>query len=77
LLPSCNGLEALSLARKKLPTKAVPLLVSGNHRRSGKRSRGLKAGATDYVLKMLPERLVPAIRRAAEEAEEKTTTPPH
>jgi PAS domain S-box-containing protein len=69
LLPSCNGLEALSLARKSCPEKPF-LLVSGT---IGEQAaiESLKAGATDYVLKMLPERLVPAIRRAAEEAEEK------
>src|SRR5208282_662844 len=31
----------------------------------------LKSGATDYVLKHYPERLVPAVRRAVEEAEER------
>jgi PAS domain S-box-containing protein len=69
LLPSCNGLEALSLARKSCPQKPF-LLVSGT---IGDQAaiESLKAGATDYVLKMLPERLIPAIRRAAEEAEEK------
>ena len=69
LLPSCNGLEALSIARKTCPQKPF-LLVSGT---IGDQAaiESLKAGATDYVLKMLPERLVPAIRRAAEEAEER------
>jgi len=32
---------------------------------------GLKAGATDYVLKMWPDRLAPAVRRAIQEVEEK------
>jgi PAS domain S-box-containing protein len=69
LLPSCNGMEALSIARKSCPQKPF-LLVSGT---IGDQAaiESLKAGATDYVLKMLPERLVPAIRRAAEEAEER------
>jgi len=69
LLPSYNGLEALTLAQKSCPQKPF-LLVSGT---IGDQAaiESLKAGATDYVLKMLPERLVPAIRRAAEEAEEK------
>lgn len=69
LLPSYNGLEALSMVRRSCPEKPF-LLVSGT---IGDQAaiESLKAGATDYVLKMLPERLVPAIRRAAEEAEEK------
>jgi PAS domain S-box-containing protein len=69
LLPTCNGLEALSAARKICPQKPF-ILVSGT---IGDQAaiESLKAGATDYVLKMLPERLVPAIRRAAEEAEER------
>src|ERR1051326_4689385 len=69
LLPSYNGLEALSAAREICPQKPF-LIVSGT---IGDQAaiESLKAGATDYVLKMLPERLVPAIRRAAEEAEEK------
>src|SRR3954470_11706551 len=69
LLPSYNGLDALSAARKTCPQKPF-LIVSGT---IGDQAaiESLKAGATDYVLKMLPERLVPAIRRAAEEAEEK------
>ena len=69
LLPSCNGLEALSLARMSCPQKPF-LLVSGTISDHAA-IESLKAGATDYVLKMLPERLVPAIRRAAEEAEER------
>lgn len=69
LLPSYTGLDALSAARKTCPQKPF-LIVSGT---IGDQAaiESLKAGATDYVLKMLPERLVPAIRRAAEEAEEK------
>jgi PAS domain S-box-containing protein len=69
LLPSCNGLEALGLARKTCPQKPF-LLVSGT---IGDQAaiESLRAGATDYVLKMLPDRLVPAIRRAVEEAEER------
>src|SRR6266404_9041632 len=69
LLPEYNGIEALRCARTKCPQKPF-LLVSGT---IGDQAaiESLKAGATDYVLKMLPERLIPAIRRAAEEAEEK------
>jgi len=70
LLPDCNGLQALSWAQQKRPQ--IPfLLVSGT---IGEQAaiESLKCGATDYVLKHWPERLVPAIRRAAEEAAERT-----
>ena len=69
LLPSYNGLEALRVAREKCPETPF-LLVSGT---IGEQAaiESLKAGATDYVLKHWPERLVPAVRRAVEEAEER------
>src|SRR5438105_12611952 len=69
LLPEYNGIEALRCARQQCPQ--IPfLLVSGT---IGEQAaiESLKNGATDYVLKLLPERLVPAIRRAAQEAEER------
>jgi PAS domain S-box-containing protein len=69
LLPSYNGLEALRAAREKCPETPF-LLVSGS---IGEQAaiESLKAGATDYVLKPWPERLVPAVRRAVAEAEER------
>src|SRR6266567_4700990 len=69
LLPDCNGLQALSWAQQKRPQ--IPfLLVSGT---MGEQAaiESLKCGATDYVLKHWPERLVPAIIRAVQEAEER------
>jgi len=62
LIPAYNGLEALRLARQKCPETPV-LLVSGT---IGEQAaiESLKSGATDYVLKHWPERLVPAVRRA-------------
>jgi PAS domain S-box-containing protein len=69
LLPSYNGLEALRVAREKCPGTPF-LLVSGT---IGEEAaiESLKAGATDYVLKHWPERLIPAVRRAVEEVEER------
>ncbi len=69
LLPTYNGLEALRVARETCPETPF-LLVSGT---IGEQAaiESLKAGATDYVLKHWPERLVPAVRRAVEEAEER------
>jgi PAS domain S-box-containing protein len=69
LLPHANGLDALEVARVKAPETPF-LLVSGT---IGEQAaiQSVRAGATDYVLKHLPGRLVPSIRRAIEEAAEK------
>ena len=69
MLPSYNGLEALRAAREKCPETPL-LLVSGT---IGELAaiESFKSGATDYVLKQWPERLVPTVRRAVEEAEER------
>jgi two-component system cell cycle sensor histidine kinase/response regulator CckA len=68
-LPDYNGIQALKRAREKLP-HAPLLLVSGT---IGEEAaiESLKAGAADYVLKLWPERLVPAVRRALRESEER------
>jgi PAS domain S-box-containing protein len=68
ILPSCNGLQALELARDKCPE--VPfLLLSGAIGERGA-VEFLRGGATDYILKNGLERLVPAIRRAVSETRE-------
>lgn len=68
-LPSWTGLQALGLARQKVPQTPF-LLVSGT---IGEQAaiESLRAGATDYVLKQWPERLAPAVIRAVEEARER------
>lgn len=69
-LPRFTGLEALALVRKECPD--VPfILISGT---IGEHAaiESLKAGATDYVLKHNPERLASAVRRAAQEAGERS-----
>ena len=68
-LPTYDGIKALKLAQEKRPETPI-LLVSGT---IGEEAaiQSLKAGATDYVLKHWPERLVPAVRRALREAEER------
>jgi two-component system, cell cycle sensor histidine kinase and response regulator CckA len=70
LLPSCNGIQALELARARRPETPF-LLVSGTiSERAAIES--LRNGATDYVLKSKLERLFPAVRRAVQEARERT-----
>ena len=68
-LPTYDGLKALAMAQEKQPQTPI-LLVSGT---IGEEAaiESLKAGATDYVLKHWPERLIPAVRRALREAEER------
>ncbi|MGH7231079.1 MAG: PAS domain-containing protein, partial [Nitrospiraceae bacterium] len=68
-VPSFDGFSALTLAQTKLPQ--VPFIfVSGT---IGEESGviTLKAGATDYVLKNRLSRLVPAVRRALRDAEQR------
>jgi PAS domain S-box-containing protein len=68
-LPACNGLQALETARQKCPETPFLLIsgVIGEHAAV----ESLKCGAADYVLKQWPERLVPAVRRAVQEAQER------
>ncbi|MGA2854047.1 MAG: response regulator [Verrucomicrobiota bacterium] len=65
-LPSFTGLEAMALAKERCPQTPF-ILVSGT---IGEQAAidSLKAGATDYVLKMHPDRLPSAVRRAVRES---------
>lgn len=69
LLPGYTGMDALLTARREHPETPF-LLISGT---IGEQAaiEGLRAGATDYVLKLWPDRLVPAVRRALEESSER------
>ena len=69
LLPDCNGVEMLGLVRQKCPQTPY-VLLSGT---IGEQAaiEGLKAGAADYILKLRPDRLIPAVRRAVEQAGER------
>ena len=67
-LPSFDGLSALALAREKTPD--LPFIFLSGVMGEEVAIETLRNGATDYVLKDRLSRLVPAIRRALEEAEE-------
>ena len=67
-LPTYNGVQAIKLALEKQPTTPT-LLVSGTIGEDAA-IESLKGGATDYVLKHWPERLIPAVQRALREAKE-------
>lgn len=69
-LPHYNGLTALDFARRKVPT--VPFILLSGTVGEEVAVQSLKTGATDYILKQKPARLVQAIRRALEEAQERT-----
>jgi two-component system, cell cycle sensor histidine kinase and response regulator CckA len=69
-LPTYTGIDALHAVRQLCPDTPF-LLVSGT---IGEQAAigSLKSGATDYVLKLWPERVVPAVRRAVQEARERS-----
>ena len=68
-LPGYSGEAALTAARTSCP--AVPFIFVSGTLGEEKAVDALKGGATDYVLKARLERLVPAVRRALDEARER------
>lgn len=68
-LPQFDGLAALRLAQEVRPD--VPVIIVSGAMGEMVAVDVLKAGATDYVLKEHLERLVPAVRRALREAEDR------
>ncbi len=69
-LNSFDGLEALALARQALPE--VPFIFLSGTIGEDRALEAVHAGAQDYVLKDRLKRLVPAIRRALRETEERS-----
>jgi two-component system, cell cycle sensor histidine kinase and response regulator CckA len=68
-LPGYDGRSAIKLARERLPL--VPVISLSGTLGEEEAVECLKQGATDYVLKQRLERLVPAVKRALQEAEER------
>ena len=68
-LPSYDGMSALALARTKCPD--VPFIFFSGTVGEEAAIDALKKGASDYVLKPRPARLVSAVKRALREAEER------
>ena len=68
-LPSFDGLSALELAKRKCPN--VPFIFVSGTLGEELAIEALKLGATDYVLKTRLLRIVPCVRRALREAEER------
>ena len=61
-MPGYDGLSALAEARKRSP--ATPFLFLSGMIGEERAVEALKRGATDYIIKDRPARLVPAIRQA-------------
>jgi two-component system cell cycle sensor histidine kinase/response regulator CckA len=68
-LPSFDGRSALNVARQKLPD--LPFIFVTGSMDEDLAIDTFKHGATDYVLKSRMNRLIPAIRRALHEAEQR------
>jgi PAS domain S-box-containing protein len=69
-LPNYNGLAALDFARSRSPS--VPFILLSGTVGEELAVQSLRTGATDYILKQKPARLAEAIRRALEEATERS-----
>ena len=68
-LPTFDGLSAVAISHARWPDLPI-ILVSGTLGEE-RAIDSLKSGATDYVLKERLVRLVPAVRRAMQEVEER------
>jgi signal transduction histidine kinase len=68
-LPAFDGMSALEIARAKWPE--IPLIFVSGTLGEERAIDSLKSGATDYVLKERLSRLVPAVRRAMQEVQER------
>ena len=69
-LPAYDGMSALALAHTKRPD--TPFIFFSGTVGEEAAIDALKKGASDYVLKPRPARLVSAVKRALREAEERT-----
>jgi PAS domain S-box-containing protein len=68
-LPSFDGLSALRLARERRPE--VPFIFVSGTLDEEVAIESLKIGATDYIVKTKMSRIVPSVRRALREAEDR------
>jgi diguanylate cyclase (GGDEF)-like protein len=65
-LPQFDGVSALAIARQMAPD--IPFIFLSGTIGEERAIEALKSGAIDYVLKSNPKRLVPAVKRALEDA---------
>jgi PAS domain S-box-containing protein len=69
-LPSFDGLSALRLAKERRPD--VPFIFVSGTLDEEVAIESLKVGATDYIFKTKMSRIVPSVRRALREAEDRS-----
>ena len=69
-LPAFDGLTALNIACQEAPD--VPFIFLSGTIGEERAIEALRRGAVDYVLKTNPARLVPAVRRALREVQERS-----
>jgi two-component system, chemotaxis family, chemotaxis protein CheY len=63
-MPDINGLELINFVKKNPQYKDTPLFVVTTEGRAQDREKGLKLGASEYVVKPFePEHLVSLVRR--------------
>lgn len=63
-MPDINGLEVVKYVREKSSAKDTPLLIISTDGRDQDRERGMKLGASDYLIKPFPsEKLISIVRR--------------
>lgn len=74
-LPQFHGLTALELARERRPD--VPFIFVSGTLGDDLAAEALQHGAVDYLLKDRLARLVPAVRRAVDEAKAKARSSAH
>jgi len=68
-VPGFDGFAALQLVRERDPH--IPFIIISGTIGEEVAIESLKRGATDYILKDKPARLVPAVQRALQQAEER------
>ncbi|MGC1219652.1 MAG: response regulator [Phormidesmis sp.] len=68
-LPAFDGLSAIELVKARFPE--IPCVLVSGILGEDRAVEALKSGATDYVLKQRSQRLMPAIKRALREREER------
>jgi len=68
-LPTFNGMDALALTREQYPD--LPFIFLSGTMGEEVAIDSLQSGATDYVLKHRSARLIPGVRRALKEAQER------
>lgn len=72
-MPDINGLEVVRFVRDNPDHKQTPLIIISTDGRDRDRERGMKLGASDYLIKpFTPEDLISTVRRCLAQSAPKT-----